>query len=355
MGLPSVTITFREKSATAMQRGSRGVVALVLEDTAAPGLHTLHDASQTPGTLTAVNQAYIRRAWMGYVEAPRKVYVYVIAGSETLENALAALEPLDADYLAIMPDATAAEATAVATWVKGMRDTRHSPIKAVLANHAGNHEGIINFAATGLKAGNDTFTAGEYCSRIAGMLAGTPIAISCTHALVPELTHADTMSREDMDDAIDGGQLILINDGGRIRIARGVNSYVPAEGAEKGAAFTKIKLVDLMDMITRDIRTTLEDTFIGKYANTYDNKCLMLSLIKGYLEGLEAEGVLERGKSEVAIDVDAVRGYLAGKQADVSAMTEAEVRMANTGDKVFLTAKVTLVDAVEDVILPIQM
>lgn len=51
--------------------------------------------------------------------------------------------------------------------------------KAVLPNVDADDEGVINFTATGIKVGSDEYETGEYCSRIAGVLAGTPIGLLC--------------------------------------------------------------------------------------------------------------------------------------------------------------------------------
>ena len=41
LGLPSVNIVFKQEGITAIERGERGIVALVLKDTKALGGHTV--------------------------------------------------------------------------------------------------------------------------------------------------------------------------------------------------------------------------------------------------------------------------------------------------------------------------
>jgi hypothetical protein len=121
------------------------------------------------------------------------------------------------------------------------------------------------------------------------------------------------------------------------------------------AAFKKIKIVEAVDMMNSDIRTTAQDSYIGKYANSYDNKCLLVTAVKGYLRRLESDGVLETETSSVEIDIEAQENYLISIGTDTSGMKEQEIKEANTGDKVYLMATVTILDAIEDIDLAITI
>ena len=122
---------------------------------------------------------------------------------------------------------------------------------------------------------------------------------------------------------------------------------------DKNEQFQKIKIVEVMDSLFDDIKTTIEDSYLGKYANTYSNKCLLISAINVYLQSLVDKGILNKG--EVEIDVNAVRTYLISKGVDVSNMEEEEIKRANTGSKVFLAANVSILDAIEDIVMPISI
>ena len=106
-------------------------------------------------------------------------------------------------------------------------------------------------------------------------------------------------------------------------------------------------------MIASDIRMTAEDSYLGKYANSYDNKCLLLSAIGNYFEQLVMDGVLE--SYSVEIDLNANRKYLREKGIDVTEMSDEDVKTANTGTNVFLKASISIWDAIEDIELPITI
>ena len=116
----------------------------------------------------------------------------------------------------------------------------------------------------------------------------------------------------------------------------------------KGTAFQKIKIVECMHMMEQDIRKTAEDSYIGKYPNSYDNKCLLMTAIDGYLEQLHNDDLIAAGWT-VEINLEKTRAYLKSIGVDVSEMTDDQIRRADTGDKVFIKISVTILDAIEEI------
>lgn len=355
LGMPKITVDFNELGITAINRGNKGVVALLLRDGAEMEPFAITSAAQIPEGLGTENEEYIRRAFLGYVDPPRKVIVYVgpAEGDTSLSAALAWAGTQDFDYICGPVNCTASEAAAIASWVKSERQNNGAKYKAVLPNQAADHEAIVNFAATGMAAGAVTYTTAAYCSRIAGLLAGTPMKIAATYAPVPELSDVARMTREAQDEAVDEGKLILVWDGRKVKTGRAVNSLVTTTQG-KLDSFKKIKLVEIMDLIRTDIRSTAEDDYIGKYANTYKNKLLLITAIRGYFMGLERDELVQPGYT-VELDVDAIEQWLRAKGTDTSNMTEQQLREADTGSYVFIKISCKILDAIEDIIIDISI
>lgn len=354
MGLPNINIAFTTQAASAIQRSQKGTVALIIRDAAANGGTVLTSTTQIPATLGAANKAYVQRTFLGYVNPPRKVILYVLpTAAEDLTEALDYMATQQFDYLVGPPDISAEECTAIVAWIASQRESGYTP-KAVLPNTPADKEAIINFTTNGITDGTTTFTAAQYCSRIAGIIAGTPLTISCTFAPLPEVADITRLPREDIDGAIDDGEFVLFYDGEKVKVGRGVNSLQTTTDA-KGDAFKKIKIVETVDMIKNDIKKTAEDSYIGKYANDYDNKCLLIAAIKGYFTGLENDGILDAGTSVVEINLDAQTTYLQSIGKDTSTMSEQEIKEAATADKVFLRARITILDAIEDIDLDVEI
>lgn len=355
MGFPKINISFKEVSTSAIQRGRRGIVALILKDVV-PAINPveIRTSSEVPSNLSLFNQNQIRLAMLGYATQPRKVIAFVIPeAAEDYSTAQNYLEGVKWDYVAV-PSIAELETSAFASWIKGLRDTKEKKVKAVLPNTQADHEGIINVTAEDMKEGDTAYTPAEYCSRVAGLIAGTPLTISCTFAPVTELSDCKKYTIDELEQAIDNGEFTLYHDGEKVKVARAVNSLVTTT-EEKGESFRKIKVVDTIDMIHDDIKRTVEDNYIGKYANSYDNKCLLISAIQDYFDQLELNGLLERGTSLVSIDIAAQTGYLKSIGVDIEGMSDQDIKQANTKDKIFLAANIRILDTIEEIALNIAL
>ena len=385
MGAPSIDISFIEKGISAITRGERGIVMLWVKDTLpAPAINpaTVVTESDIPEGLSDTTVEQVKLTMIGYTNAPKKVLVYCMGIAEDAETAavdtgykkaMTAAETIRFDYLTIPTVETDGKGEDIATWVKTMRGTKKKKIKAVLPNVAADNEGIINFTTEksiktetvtgkdGAKTTVDTiYTAEQYCARIAGLIAGTPMTIACTYAPLPELSDCTRLT--DNDTPIDKGEFIIFYDGEKVKVVRGVNSFITTIDG-KGDSFKKIKIVEAMDMINDDIVKTAQDSYLGKYANTYSNKCLLITAISSYFAQLKRDDIVS--SYSVGLDAGAIRIYLKGRglQAtlddgtikDVDECSDEEIITADTGASVFLTGNVKILDAIEDIKMPIYI
>lgn len=364
IGLPYLKIKFVEQGIARIKRSDRGIVALVLQETKLKGVYNIYTAGDIPEGLTEKNREQVELALMGYVRTPRKV-ILSIEQKESLESqkfdvtseAFKQLETVRFDYLAV-PFADAVDSGKIETWIKGLNDNRDKRCKFVGANVKGDNKKIINFTMPMVKTLEKEYKAQEYTSRIAGLIAGTPMQISPTYAPLPELVDCTYYTQEELATRIGNGELVLINDGEKIKVARGVNSLTTVNQIE-GESFRKIKVVDIMDAMADDIQNAAQDSYLGKYANSYDNKVLLMSAILGYMEVLERDGLIEKGTSHVEIDIEAQKaflksiGYQTIDKRTVEEMEEKEIKEANTKDKVFLKAYCKILDAIEEIDLEI--
>lgn len=354
MGMPSIMITFSEIAATAVKRGERGIIALILKDAAELDTNpvTCYSNEDVPSDLDPANQEQIKLALMGYVNTPSKVLAYVLPKEAADYNdALDYLKTTKFDYLVVPTVETDGKTQDIVSYIKTQR-AADKLIKAVLPNAKGDSEGVINYTTESVVAGDVTYTAEQYCSRIAGIIAGTPLSISATYAPLNELSDCKRLTKAQLDAAEEAGQFLVWWDGEKVKTGRAVNSLVTLT-QDKNTQFQKIKIVDAMDMIANDIRQTIEDSYIGKYANSYDNKCLLIAAIGNYFDQLVADNVLD--SYTLGIDLAGNKSYLKGRGQDVESMSDDEIKTANTGSFVYLTATLSMLDAIEDVVLPISI
>ena len=345
LGMPTLTITIKKAVETVAARLKNGVAAVIVRDAgAAAGLYVLGAEEDIPAGLGAAVEANVRRAFLGGEQKPQKVLLVVIGADDDLvTRGCAALATSDFDYLAAPADVDEEEMTALVTWLEGVRE-KYCIGKAVLPGHAADSMAVINFSASGIVSGGETFTGADYCSRIAGLLAGTDISDSATSAPLEEVTAVDEIA--DGDAAVADGKLILVHDGRKVRLGRAVNSLttVPAGQSE---ALKKIKIVEAVDLIRQQSKLLIDDQFRGK-GNSYDTKLLIVSALYDFLVNLETQGVVAQGTSYAELNLTKQRAWLKAQGVDVADMTDEEILKADTGSWIFVSMGGTILDGMED-------
>ena len=377
LGMPSVVVKFVEAGIEAIQRSQRGIVGLILEDTkvaitkvgqktdqheALKNPFAVYTVDDIPSELSEKNKDYILKALKGYNKPPLKIVVYMMetvqgGGADKFQDPLKVMLTERFDYLAI-PTIETAQLEYLSTWVKTARENKFKKIKVVLPNHPGDYEGVVNFANTKVVTADREYKPAEYTARIAGLIAGTNMTQSATYAPLNEVIDCDRYTQDEMNQMVNEGKFFIWFDGEKFKMSRAVNSLVTtSQGKLEG--FQTMKIVDIMDMMYDDIKKTAEDSYIGKYTNDYENKCLLISAIMGYFKQLENERLLQKGYSTCEIDTEAVRTYQLSHglytKEELAKMSDEEVKRLDTKKIVFLKAKVRPLDAMEDIQLPISI
>lgn len=346
MGLPEIFIAFETAAVTAVTRSARGAVALALKDDTAEAAETVYRSLAEVKEKDFSAESY-RLLKLAFLAGPRQVTVLRVGEEDT--DTFAALDRIRFDWLA----APALDSTRVVSYIKAQREKGRG-VKAVVAGaSAPDCEGIVNLSVSGLTLEDGTMEAGDYTARVAGLLAALPLTRSATYAELSEVVSCDAV--EDPDAAIDAGKLILTpGSDGTYRIGRAVNSLTTLT-PDRGAPFQKIKIVEGVDLIRTDIAAAFEKGYIGKVLNDYDNKLLLVTAINAYFRGLEGDVLDRTAENLCAVSLEGQRSWLEGRGTSTADMKDAEILRANTGSEVFLEAKLTFCDAMEDLSLVISM
>jgi len=362
---PSITITFTEQGASAVTRGERGIAALVLKGTRQQTFKVMSISDIPTGVLSAENEQFVKDALIGYSHTPKYVVVYVMPTAEDMTKAykdmMQYFENEKFTYMAIPTVKTDNKVQDIVTWAKKQRD-EHNLVKVVLPEITADSEGVINWCSTLYRTKEQAITPEQGCARIAGLLAGTGLTVSGTYAPLQDFVDVSRLTKPEQDEAVGAGKLIALWDGEKVKLNRAVTSLTTTS-ADKGDSFKKIKLVETMDMMEDDIRKTIEDSYIGKFSNSYDNKCLLITAINAYFMGLVNDELLDIGQCQ--IDIEGQKQWLKAQgkkviledssEKNIDDCSDMEIKRANTGSHVFLKAVVSLVDAIEDASLKITV
>lgn len=346
MGLPKIDIRFLTNEASGIKSASRGVVAIILKDDTVgvkseEVFKSIADVDFTK--FTKRNYEYLKLA---FAEAPAKVIVLrTTKASTSINNELNILKDRKFNYLC-MPEASVEIVTSISAWIKEQRKLQKT-FKAVLPNSKSDDEGIINFTTDTIKSiySEDVFSTAEYCVRIAGLLASLDLTRTATYFILNDIISANTPI--DADSRVDKGELVIVYDSENYKIARAVNSLTSFT-KEKGEDFSKIKIIEGIDLYNDAIRETFEKSYIGKCQNSYDNKQMFIASVNAFNKSLEGDVLDNSFKNVSYIDIDAQKLYLKSKGKDTDKMSDIEILSANTGSKVFIKSNLKFVDAMED-------
>ena len=358
MGLPEIIITFKKKASDAIQRSSRGMVAVILQDDTGEQFLSpctrWKDVKETEWTKESLK--VLKLIFKG---GPRQVLIVRMLKTDDvsdLQTTLQNIMHINIDYLCY-PAYQPKDIGIMKTFISEAHE-KGKKVKVVLPNAEADDMHIINVTTGYITAKwqdeeeSVTYTTAEYCCRIAGILAGLPLTQSCTYYVLDEIIDADVP--DDADKAIDKGELVIVFDGEKYKIGRGVTSLQTITETTP-EEYKKIKIVEGMDVITYDIFSTYENNYVGKVANSYDNKQLFVGAVNTYLRIMQGSVLNPDAENSVNVNVDGNREYLEEHGTDTTDMTEQELKEADTGSYMFLAGSCTFLDAAEDLRLEMSM
>lgn len=358
MGLPEIIIAFKQKASDAIMRSPRGMVAVIMQDDTTEQFLTpctrWKDVKKSEWAEESLK--VLKLVFKG---GPQKVLIVReirTEGNLDLTQTLKEIMHINIDYLCY-PGYLSKDLQILRDYIAEAHE-KGKKVKAVLPDVTADDMHIINFSAAHVTAkwldeeAPVTYTTAEYCCRIAGILAGLPLTQSCTYHVLDEIVDADVPA--DPDKEIDAGKLIIVFDGEKFKIGRGVTSLQTVT-PEHPESFKKIKIVEGMDVIRHDIFSTFEENYVGDVTNGYDNKQLFVGAVNTYLRIMQGSVLNAEATNLVQISAEGNREYLENNGIDTTDMTEQELKEADTGSYVFLEGTCKFLDAMEDLRLDMSM
>jgi len=351
MGLPKFDISFQTSAIGEIGLAGKGLVALLLKDaTASSGTVKVFKnlAEVNASEYDADSYLIIEEVFKG---SPLRVKVVTATEAEDFSaiQALVLQGTPDVDYM-VAPEFSA-DFTAMISFITTARSTG-AKVKGVFGTTGSDLEYIVDIKVSGCKDINGNSLSNQD-ARVGGILAGLSPSRSATYFVIPEVV--ETEAHVDIDAEIDTGHLVYLNDGSKVKIARGVNSFTSFT-PEKGELFSKIKNVETMDEIRYSVRRVVEDDYVGKYTNSLDNKNLVLVAINQYLKTLADNNYLNPSfNNECILDLQEHLDYAERNGVDTTGFNETEIKKIDTGDNLYLIINCRLLDTIEDVTIKVYL
>lgn len=337
--LPGAYINVATNTPLAITTGERGIVVILQELTTGEDARlykiTATEAEWPDGT-TADDKKLANEA----LKKAKTVLVYKLPDEHTTEQvsaALAALKTQPFNTLCYPYDSTpttaAACKTAIATWVKTMRE-EGLKYQAVLANYSGDSEGLINVAQGVILNDSTELTAAEVTAWVAGATAGANVATSNTMSKYEgAIDVVPRMTKTEMEEAIKSGKFIFkVDSSQNVTVVYDINSLTTIT-PDKSKIFTKNRVIRTIDGIANDVATIFESSYVGKISNNEDGRSIFKAVLVDYFNNLQARGAIQN------FDVKDV-AVKAGEASD-AVIVNAYIQPVDSVEKIYITVNLS--------------
>lgn len=251
--------------------------------------------------------------------------------AEDWDAFFAAAAVLDFNVLAIPFEESDIIAKAV-RFTKEMREEEGRKIQVVVPDTEADHEGVISVKNGVILEDGTVLSKTEAVSYIAGMTAGANVNESCTYAVYDGAADAyPRMKESEIIDALQKGHLVFTARGGKVIVEKDQNTLT-SFSPEKGRAFSKNRVIRVLDMLAEDVQRIFEDHYLGKASNSADGRRLYQAELLGYLRQLAEISAIEEPAGEDVI-------VSAGSEPDM-VIVELAVQPVDSMEKLYMTVTV---------------
>lgn len=346
---PEISVIFRTKATTIIERSARGIMYMILEDSVQTEKYVTYLGVEDvkEAEWSASNYKLIQLAFASAINTPNKMVVRNI-DSDDLATALVEFNNRKINYLCA-PTLILADDTKVVTWVKSKYAEKGITYFSSYATGADD--------VTIIKVGNSsfkhkdlatTFTGQEYTSAYCSIFAGMPLNRSGDNLILPGVTEVSDTAPLD-------GVLTAYNDDGVCRIHYAINTKTTFDSTWKKET-RKIKVVDGMNIVRFDISETFKDAWLGRYINDYQNKMAFCNIVNyNYFNALQPNVLSDDYDNFIDIDVTKHKETIVADGEEVDKFTDLEIRRYPTSDDVFLVGDVRFSDTMANLSLIVNM
>ncbi|MBT2293243.1 phage tail sheath family protein [Paenibacillus albidus] len=220
------------------------------------------------------------------------------------------------------------------SFVKRLRDMEGKKVQAVVADYAAvGHEGVISVKNGVVLSDGTVIDKVAAVAWVAGATAAAAVNESLTYQAYDDAVDADVrLNHSETTAALLSGDLLFTYSGGRAVVEQDINTFT-AYSPAKGKAFSKNRVLRVLDGIANDLKRIFENYYVGKVANNEDGRALFWSQCATYMNDLQNIGAIEGFNAQTDVVV------VAGTDSD-SIVLDVAVKPVDAVEKVYMKVKV---------------
>lgn len=220
------------------------------------------------------------------------------------------------------------------SFIRRLREDEGKKIQAVMENYPlADYEGIISVKNGVVLSDGTTLTAAQATAWVAGATAAAPMNQALTYQsyddavdVIPRYTNSQII------ESLRNGELVFTPMNGRAVVEQDINtltSFTP----ERSKAFSKNRVMRVLDGIANDMLRIFSDYYLGKVNNDADGRSLLRNEMVTYLSALQGMGAIQEFDSQSDI-------FLTMGSASDSVYVELAVQPTDAIEKIYM--KVTV-------------
>lgn len=214
---------------------------------------------------------------------------------------LTAIEPYKFDILVYDGSDPTVQA-AMTSFIKRMNDENGQYCQLVAANLTSpDSRYVINVMSPVTLADGTELTMQQVTWWVGGASAGAMYNQSLTNATYPNAVSTDMLTNSQVISALNGGQLILTGDNGRVYIEQDIDSLVTYT-PDITEVYRYNRTIRLANTIANDLYQQFSDNYIGVVNNNEQGRSMFQAAIVGYLLDIQAnQGIQNFEASDVEV------------------------------------------------------
>lgn len=246
---------------------------------------------------------------------------------------LSAIEVFDFNAMALPVTDNILKSTFVA-FCKRLRNDEGKKFQLVVENYPeADFEGVISVKNGVVLSDGTILTATQCTAWVAGATAGANANESLTYSAYDDAVDVSARyTNTQIIAALRLGEFMFVSNDGKAIVEQDINtltSFTP----DKGKAFSKNRVIRVLDSINNDFVRIFSDFYVGKVSNNADGRNLLKNECIKYLETLQS--------------IEAIQNF--------DSQTDITVQQGDDADSVYIESNIQPVDSIEKIYIKVTI
>ena len=178
-------------------------------------------------------------------------------------------------------------------YIRRLREADGKKCQLVVAGINADSEAVINVKNGVILADGTEVSADLATAWVAGATAGANVNESNTYAIYTGAVNVtERYSNAEIVEALQRGQFVFVEKRGEVIVEQDINSLV-SFSAEKNQAFSKNRVMRVLDDIANTIKANFASNFIGRVSNNEEGRNIFRASVIEYMDSLQRIGAVE--------------------------------------------------------------